>query len=229
MQKRLPHFFHFSNERIEKIEKMFETGFCYFLPERDPNGCRVLLVQYQKVDFDTFTRYDAMGLISAITATVLEEEETQIAGSVVIINCKDQTLKSIYTPLEFKDLMSFLKSCLPGRLKVAYFINLPSVIHSFFEMCRSLIGPKLSSKIFSLRNENELSSHFDIALLPKELGGIKNETEMMANTKAIWDARKDKLMEIFQNKIDWKLVAEDVIRSSSENESTGSFRKLEID
>lgn len=224
--KRYPQFF---EEDLENIMKMFHTGFCYPLSERDEEGRRIVFVQTKKFNPEDYSAIDSMRLFSYIMTVLLEEEETQIAGVVIVFDNDSATLKHFLAPLDTRDYMHFVKNCSTLRQKGNYIVNSPLIANFVLEIVRSVLSEKLKKRFFVLKSSIELRNYIKLSLLPKEFGGTKSEADMMQDFIKLRDQHQKKLSEFLGFKTDWSKVPVDKIWSNKDNETVGSFRKLEID
>ncbi len=63
-------------------------GFVFVLPERDPEGRRVIFNNVASFDPSRFNNGDVMRTFMATLETLLDDEENQIRGITYIIHCK---------------------------------------------------------------------------------------------------------------------------------------------
>lgn len=232
-RKRYPQFFPESSPNFDRALKIFKTGYCYPLSERDSEGCRIVLIQTKRLNLDEYTIFDGIRLSIFIMAVLIEEEETQVAGVKVIYDHQDITSKNLLLPKDMMDFIDMVKTITAGRQKGSYIVNLPSIAHFLLDLARNALTEKLKSRLFLFHNWDELKQSKDIdqKLLPKELGGEKPEAEMLKEFEEIIEEKFDILVETAKgSEIDWSKVPIDKLKSGQNDEQViGSFRKLEID
>lgn len=85
-RKRYPQFFDYTPEDFEKMIKLFDTGYCFPLSERDSEGRKIILIRTEKCDMNIYTTYDAVRILCYVITVLLEEEETQIAGVICLFD-----------------------------------------------------------------------------------------------------------------------------------------------
>lgn len=227
--KRFPLFFDDLESHRPKMEELAESGICYSLPERDEHGRRVVLLQASRLDTEKFTVPDFVRLFSFVIAVLLEEEETQIAGIVCVLDYNDLQLRQCLTPTEARIFLNYTKKCAPVRQKGNYFVNLPTFALFFWELIKMMFSEKLKSRQVMCKNFDELrASGFDMKLLPKELGGVKPEKEMIEEFRALAESRKEVLTKSLLTKIDYTKVDPEKLKQDV-GDTVGSFRKLELD
>lgn len=209
--------------------KVFKDRSCYPLSGRDEDGCKIVLVRMGQMDLKANTTYDYMRLFCYTLTVLLQEEETQIAGLVVVFDFADAGLQHILSPLDLLDFMKFVHSCGIIRKKRAIFMNFPSFGNIFLTMLKSLLTKKLKSRFFVIKNLKELHSLVNPKLLPKEYGGVKPEAEMMQEFLDLRDRHKESLQRLLSFKLDWSKIPNEKIFWADTDKNVGSFRRLEID
>lgn len=130
------------------------------------------------------------------------------------------------------DFVDMVKTVSAGRQKGSFILNLPSIAHFLLELVRSALTEKLKSRLFLRHNWDELikCNDVDVRLLPKELGGIKSEAEMLKEFEEIIASRLDVLnLTVRKSEIDFSKVPVEKLKSNHNEEVIGSFRKLDID
>lgn len=223
-RKRYPQFF---DADIEASIKMFDSGFCYPLDQRDEHGRRVVLVQIHKWDPSLYTVYDAIRLYCYIYSVLLEEEETQIAGIVSVYDFAGVTMKHLMAPKDLVDMIDFIQKCTAVRNKGDIVMNLPSFTQFLVEIALSAMNEKIRKRLVIMKQGDELMNYIDRELLPKHFGGIRSEGEMMQAFLKLRDEHRQKLHEYYSFKLDNAKVPPSKFLSSKD--VVGSFRKLEID
>lgn len=161
-----------------------------------------------------------------ISASLLEEEETQIGGVATIIDHEGITMKqtSLFSVSDIVDFVNCLKTAV-GRYKQLYLVNLPSFAVFLLDVAKATLSEKLRQRIVLPKNMEDLKNYIDPALLPKEYGGILTEQEHMDKFTEFFRTVRPNLERIRNRDIDWNKVPE----MKQKVEVVGSFRKLEID
>lgn len=162
-----------------------------------------------------------------ISAALLEEEETQIAGVATIINHEGITMKhtSLFSVSDIVDFADCLKNAV-GRYKQLFLVNLPTFAVFLLDVARSTLSDKLKQRIVLPKNMADVKNYIDISLLPSEYGGKTSEAEHMEIFNAYFRGVRPNLEQIRNKVVDWNKVPD---LKSSTKEAVGSFRKLEID
>lgn len=170
--------------------------------------------------------YSFFRLSAVVSTALLEQEETQIAGTATIIDHEGMTMRqtSMFSVTDIIDFADCIKSSV-GRHKKLYVVNLPPFALFLLEAARSRLNDKLKKRITIARDMDDLKNHFDPLLLPKIYGGKYSEEEHKEYFEKYFKGVRPKLEEIKARVIDWNKVPG--LKKSSE--SVGSFRKLEID
>lgn len=193
--------------------------------ERDRNGCRVIMIQANKLDTKKFSFSDVLKIINLVILTLLEEQETQIAGFVYIIDHKDISMDyvSIFSLIDLKNYLKCIQNALPCRQKQAIFVNLPGFAVSLTDFGKNFISSKLKERAIFYRDIEKLTDHVDQKILPKEYGGVIPVKEMMESFRTTAENYKEKIKQC-----DEQFINADGVKSS-DADAVNSFRKLEID
>jgi CRAL/TRIO domain len=162
-----------------------------------------------------------------MSQSLLEEEETQIAGVATIIDHGGITMKhtALFTVSDIVDFATCLKSAV-GRYKQLFLVNLPTFAVFLLDVARSTLSDKLKERIVLPKNMEDMKNYIDLSMLPKEYGGLLPEAEHMEIFNVYFRNVRPKLEEIKARVIDWNKVPD---FKGSAAETVGSFRKLEID
>lgn len=206
----VPRWYDFNDEAISRLWCLYETGAAFPLKERDKEGRRIILVQTGKLDPKEYTAADAIHLLNWISKTILEEEETQIAGIITIIDQTNISFGHIRL-ISMSDLFDFanvVKNSTVGRQKGIYLVNTPSFASFIFEVAKKAANDKLRERIHLVENMEDMKMHIDASLLPLELGGTVSESEMMKSFKETAEEKERDLRSI-QAGVDWDRVALD--------------------
>jgi hypothetical protein len=205
-----PKWFDYEDNEWRKMWELFDSGFMIPLQERDVEGRSVILVQAQKLDPNKFTFADILRLITWIAQVLLEDEETQIAGFVVIADCTNVTL-SHYKIFSISDVINFVKvirQSSVGRHKKMVIINLPSYATVMLEVAKKVMSDKLRQRICLLKEFSELKNEIDPLILPLEYeggGGAIPESQMLQTFKNLSAEREERIKQISDG-VDWELV-----------------------
>jgi hypothetical protein len=230
-RKRYPQFFTPDSPNFKRALEIFKTGYCYPLSGRDHEGCRIVLINTKRLNMDEWSVFDGMRLSMFVLAVLVEEEETQICGIKLIYDHQDITTKHLMMPKDMMDFVELVKTVSAGRQKGSYIVNLPSIAHFLMEMVRNALTEKLKSRLFLFHSWEDLKQckDIDVKLLPKELGGVKPEKEIMEEFEDLVEKRWDILEKTAKSaNLDWSKVPMDKLKLN-QCEVVGSFRKLEID
>lgn len=160
------------------MQKLYKTGYIYPLTERDEQGTKIVLIQLRRIDPEQFSSADAIRLSSVISAALLEEEETQIAGFTTIIDHEGATMKQI-SLFSVSDIVDLIQCCVNavGRYKKVCLVNLPSFASFLFEVARSTMNEKMKQRIIHAKDMEDLKNHIEPKLLPK----VKIDTLKLEN------------------------------------------------
>lgn len=216
LKHNFPKWYNYVPEDIDRMWNLYDAGFAFPLQDRTENGCRVLMVQFEKLDPKAHTAADAVRLLSWIGQVLLEEEETQISGIVTIVNLTDTTFAHLrlFSISDVLDMVSVIRTSVVGRQKGIHFISLPTFAIGIVELAKRGLSEKLRNKITFFDNMECLKKSYDFSqILPSEFGGTVPESQMMQNFKFEAKQHEERIFEI-QNGVDWDRVALDGENSS---------------
>ncbi|KAG5671395.1 hypothetical protein PVAND_001593 [Polypedilum vanderplanki] len=198
-----------NDDDMERVWQLFDRGYAFPLISRDNDGKRIIFIQVRKFDTNIFNSHDAVRLLSLIVATLIEEEETQIAGISSISDYTDVSSHyfSLFSIKDIKDFATCAKNATIGREKENYFVNLPIFASFLFEVGKRALNEKLRSRLILTKNMEELTkNHIDVSILPQEYGGEVSEKEMLNDFKQLYEKRKSSLEATANYDIDWSAV-----------------------
>lgn len=220
-----PQWFRKLSLEDDRMRELYNSGFMFPLKERDQNGCRVVMMQANRLDTKKFTFSDFLKIINLIIFTLLEESETQIAGFVYIFDHKGISMDfvTLFSLIDLKNYLKCILNAIPCRQKQAIYINLPAFAVALTDFAKSFVSAKLKNRAYFYKGEDKLKDHIDVKILPREFGGHTPMEEMMDDFREKFNGVREKLMQLDQQHIDVTKVKD------HESEAVGSFRKLEVD
>ncbi|XP_076306745.1 clavesin-2-like isoform X2 [Tachypleus tridentatus] len=157
------------------IKQALLDGFPGVLPNPDHQGRRILLIftaNWDHCRYSLFTIYQAI-LLSL--ERLLEDEETQVNGFVIIVDWTEFSFKqsSQLKPKTLKVIIEGLQDCFPARFSGIHFINQPWYVEAALTVMKPFLKDKTKEKIFMHGNNmTTLHSHIHRDILPAELGGL---------------------------------------------------------
>lgn len=166
-------------------------------------------------------------LSAVVSAALLEDEETQIGGTVTIIDHADVTMKQtgLFSVSDIVDFSDCAKKAV-GRHKQLFLVNMPHFVAFLLDIARSTLSEKLRERIILPKDMNDLKNYINVDLLPKEHGGKYTEQEHKDDFTQYFQSVRPRLDEIHSKVVDWNKIPECKVKLE---DTVGSFRKLEID
>lgn len=156
------------------IAQALADGFPGVVPYSDQHNHRIVVLFTRNWDQ---SRYSLLSVYRAMLLTLeklLEEEDTQINGLVMIVDWSDFSLKqsSQLSPKLLRLIVEGLQDSFPARFTGIHFINQPWYVEATINLLRSFLKEKTKEKIF-VHGSNLLSLHNYIAkaALPSDFGG----------------------------------------------------------
>lgn len=178
----------------------------YPLIHRDDEGRKPIFIQIKHLNENAFESTDVIALSVEIALHLMETEETQIAGLILIIDCSGCTLKKLklFSILQCSTFAKALNDSFPGRLKGCYLVNLPPIAHFLVDIIKLALSKKLKERVFIIKTFDVLKYHINCKILPKEYGGdipqfhmitdikgfLNNEDELMSSSMFQYDLRQ---------------------------------------
>lgn len=196
------------DDAMTRLWQLFDSGYAFPLMERDDEGKRIIFVQARRFDTEKFTSTDAIRLLGLIVTTLMEEEETQIAGISTISDYTDVTYSyfKLFSIRDIKDFADCAKNASVGREKENYFVNLPSFAGFLFDIGRKALNEKLRQRLITTRDMDHLKTYTDQGLLSQEHGGTVSEAEMKENFKKFYKVHEKNINSINDCEIDWDVI-----------------------
>jgi hypothetical protein len=228
-----PDYFKNVNANDEKIGKLIDSGYLVLFPNRDKEGCRLVMLRPKAFDLESFDAPHSIILNILLFESILNEPETQICGIKYIVDFSDLPMNYLgyFSIAEYKHFMNILQNVMPARVKGIYLMNLPGFANTILQFLIGLLTDKLRKRVHFLKSTEELKTKFDPSLIPKEYGGKVSIQEMTDQQKIFFKSQRSSTLETFDCDIDEKLILANSSSSSNEIDAgtSGIFRKLEID
>ncbi|XP_050530654.1 clavesin-1-like [Daktulosphaira vitifoliae] len=164
------------NVSLEKsvIRRHLETGATTVLHKRDHEGRRVFIIQISKLLRD-ISLEDIAKVNHMMFELLTEESETQMAGMVIIIDCKGFNFYNHYkylSPYFAKRGANILQDKFPIRFEGVHFVNEPVHAFTLYSIIKPFLKEKLRSRVhFHGSNLDSLYECIDKNLLPENFGG----------------------------------------------------------
>lgn len=163
------------NMRIDENLEPFTKGYFVFLPLRDRNGSRIVLISISKHwDPKVISIYQMFRALIITANLLLSEPATQVAGAQAIFDLNELCLRHVtyITPSFARMMTEWIQRCLPGRLKGVHVVNQPVFFSMVFALFKPFLQEKLRNRlIFHGKNRESLHSYFEPEVLPTRLQG----------------------------------------------------------
>lgn len=133
------------------------------------------------IDPNVHTAEGVMKAIMVSFEACLEDEENQIRGFRYILDEGGITFNHLilWNPTEIGKIFGVAERAMPMRHKRMEIVNLPTICTYVYEFAKTLMSPKLRSRVSLHKDFNALKSSVDERILPKEYGGDVSMKEMI--------------------------------------------------
>ncbi|XP_043798221.1 retinaldehyde-binding protein 1 [Apis laboriosa] len=157
------------------------------IKERDHKGRRILIVNCGKTWNPSAVNSDQMfRLFYLIHQLAMLEPETQIYGSVVIMDFEGMTMKQVMgiTPSFCMRLLNFIQDAIPLRLKEIHIVKQPLLFNMVWQMIKPLVREKLKNRLYFHGSKmSSFHNYIPATYLPENYGG---ELPKINYTSADW-------------------------------------------
>lgn len=216
------------------IEAIVDSGYLFPLPERDEQGRRIIFSCASRFDATKYSSAQMARTHAMIVESLLDEEESQVAGYVYITDEGGLTMNhiSLWSLVDLKRMSKCIQVSSPMRHKETHFINIPSIANKVIEFALSLTSEKLRKRMFLDKSVEELKARVNPDLLPAEYGGKVPMDEMIGKLKDTLKKNRDKTLALDNMFIDLEGAPVNWLGNDDadiEAGIVGSFRKLEVD
>lgn len=171
----------------DEEEALTKHNIINVLKTTDHKNRRVLIMNCGKVwDPSKVTCDQIFRMLYLINLLAIQEPETQIFGSVVIMDFDGLSMKQVMglTPTFSLRLLTFIQDAMPMRLKEVHFVKQPFLFNMVWQMFKPFVRDKLKKRMFFHGTKmSSLHSHIPPSHLPKNYGGEQPEIDY---TSADW-------------------------------------------
>nr|XP_023011518.1 uncharacterized protein LOC111501837 [Leptinotarsa decemlineata] len=136
---------------------------------------------------------------------------------------------TIMTPVHMKKFVMILEKVYSNRVKQFHYVNCPSFAYSILTFLKSLMKPKLASRVYFHADSSKIGEILPLDLLPKDFGGSEISLyEMNELWKKKLAKNGDRFDALCKMKINEKLRPSPLVNDEILG-FHGNFRKLEMD
>ncbi|XP_066268219.1 alpha-tocopherol transfer protein-like [Branchiostoma lanceolatum] len=163
-----------SNMRPSSVRGLLEAGYHAALPGRDQDGRKVMFYRIGKWDPSQFSAYEVFRLSLISSEKIIQEEDTQVHGIVMIADLTGLSLSHAWQigPRVAQQIGSITTDAFPIRVKEIHLLNEPMVFNAIFAIIKPFMSEKMRNRIHLHGPKTEtLLQYVDRDALPPEYGG----------------------------------------------------------
>ncbi|KFB35894.1 AGAP007353-PA-like protein [Anopheles sinensis] len=180
-----------------------------------------------------------MRLGALVISTCLEYEQTQVYGSVWIMDFSGMTMSHVamWGLTELKMLADSVNDIVTMMVKEIHMVQVPKMTWMLIDMVLPLLSPKIRNRFKFHRTLDDLCSAVDPSILPCEYGGERPLEKANDDFRAMFDEQRKWFMLEEHFFMDLTIPAPGSSSTSTarrndfrdEESMVGSFRKLTVD
>lgn len=211
-------------------------GFIYPLPERDENGCQVVIYNFGNINPDKYTQHDIFRVQILCFHACFEDEESQIAGYVVVLNFSGYDMKryALFNFVDFSNYARVVRYAIPIRVNKILIMNMPRYMHPLYELASSFLTPKLKKRVQLIKSREDFKKVVDISIYPKEFGGGRELSDILQEFMKKMQSIREPIRQLSDMSIELPshMNKEWYLSDSNGRLGTGmvgSFRRLAVD
>ncbi|XP_012559190.1 alpha-tocopherol transfer protein-like [Hydra vulgaris] len=187
-----PDIFENFNPSAERLT--FQSGWNIAFPKRDSNGCRIFTIcpgNWNPSDRSLINNFRANLIALEI---LIQEEETQINGLVIIIDFRNfgLTQAAAIQPTLFRRYGGFVFNTYPIRIKGIHVIEQPAIFSIIFPIISYFMKKKIKDRVKLHGSDmDNLSCFFSADSLPMEYGGTGEPNDFNAWVRYVINAEEE--------------------------------------
>lgn len=172
------------NILLQPLGELLAGGYMFALPGRDRLGRRVVMTRPRVFDPSRHVNMELLKIHGLTYEVLMENEENQIRGLVHVVDVAGVGMPymTIFTPKEAARIVKNGERTLPIRHKEIVALNVHGSIKFAVDFALSMVSEKMRKRI-KFYTAAELGDQVDVALLPKEYGGVQPMAEMIGETR----------------------------------------------
>lgn len=168
------------NIQLQPLGELLAAGYMFALPGRDALGRRIIMTRPRVFDPSRHINMELLKIHGLTYEVLMECEQNQIRGVVHVVDVAGVGMPymTIFTPKEAARIVKNSERTLPMRHKEIIGVNLHGSIRFAVDFALSIVSEKMRKRI-KFCSLPELGQFVDVALLPKEYGGVQPMAEMI--------------------------------------------------
>lgn len=194
-----PEVFH--DLRPSTVRHVLERGVLTVLPQPDNHGRYILSLRPGKWRQNDYPFVDNIRAIYLTLEKLIEAEQTQVNGLVILVDYSGVGLSQASNPGPFlaKRVVGILQDGFPIRIKAVNIINEPRIFKGIFAIIKPFLKEKMAER-YVLHGSDLASLHRSIPswVLPEQYGGAAGQLDMEAWMSTLLEAEENFVVEFCQ-------------------------------
>ncbi|KAK5638979.1 hypothetical protein RI129_013274 [Pyrocoelia pectoralis] len=226
----LPDYFENRDPLLPDIQEFLNHRIVLPLP-LNKEGPQTFILRVSEGDVDTVSLKTILKGGTMFLDMIMRENDHLVLGQYLILDMKHFDIGYItqLTPFMIKMIARALRNAYPTRPKGFFILNSSPMFKALVEFGCRFLNKKLTSRIHFYDKDalDELKKVIPTEILPREYGGVGDSCEKIG---AEWKTKMEDYREWFLESSQYKVdMSKKVNHLHTEEETVGSFRKLEID
>jgi retinaldehyde-binding protein 1 len=140
-------------QSVSSVEHVLRRDFFALLDTPTKAGSKVLVVFPRRVDLDKIPAVDCFKTLMLILDALMEDEETQVHGISMIIECGGlslfEVMKASTSEFARSNVIFDLVQAFPARFKSLHLVHQPWYISIVYKLAKPFIKPKFKDRVRS--------------------------------------------------------------------------------
>lgn len=204
---------------------------------RDDSGRTILLIRVASYDAENLTQDSIMHFVMTMLDTLTEQEEVQIGGVRVWMDCTGISMKfvALFHLTEYGAMIDLMTKTMPIRIREVHSVKLPKFAVSVANFALTFTSQKFKERISCHHTTLDARKLMPQSMWPESFGGTVNVDTLNARMRKQLEGLREWLLSLDEMEIDTSRYAalwgknESDAGAEIDSGMVGSFRKLNVD